>query len=1401
MSRQTRLPLFLVLMVIVLFGAGCAVTKIDVDVYKGPLANHKDVQMQQMSVMAIGAKPLLIQLRDRLEVQYRRKERSTTDMVGGWVWERFEPSKSLRERMGIAYSDGFIRFHPDPRLRLNDENAIRVNAVLSLYEDRDPNNLYEQAEAALADYTRNWNIFWGADPAEWKRQWDELAKGMRSPSAEPDEIARQDLKQLKEAFRQFFVPEKEDWLRHPTEQIYNVRPDPINSTADDAIDPKRKLTYPGGNASFLALSEPKIVDMYAAWLFPGDAPQKAYFARDVASIASAFLRARAALRRMLRVNLTRLTLFQATVSPYAHYDFQTEKAKNATIDLVVTLIRRRNFRAVMQAVQAKPEFFSADLIDLQRAVAKEEKRDPNLLTGRDVDKYIDFLKDRLRTETSRTAAALLEADEIFASDDFPTGTLTGRHSFLKDPRQRRFGLTWIPAVYDDERSPDDTENLTEREIKAREEQEKQKARRELAMADPQAMKGEQAGTRFEGTAGFARGRLDPGLERLIEEYLETVHQGSSSATSLSEVKPKKECLLEALARFATKVLFIADNSTLLSDTGGSARKDIEEYVLVLQAVGNSILVQADELRHRRAHEDKAGARATTEQHALKGTLSQEREAVLGTLMSELNERRNRSAARLARLAEEKKDAVAAKEKLKNRLVVLTDPNKTSALKGALFGDDEVKINLGGPWYSREQVEDTLDELKALVLVGKIFFADASTGTFHTWEAFTDEYLAKETPGDSNQTAVEFRRWFSEALGRAIDRERKKASPALPELEYWLIAARGYIDGLSEAEIKELADDTPVKLFGGLMHFFSKDWQKRQRFDKAMEWLTEKKKLLAVEVTLHSLTEEEQEVQQDRDLINNAVGKIEAAKCRVLNELASCKRDVAPAEIFVRLGRTLRIMKKAASDKEAAEPNEVAQYESALAMLNEIPTLAVPGSVFCREAESDEEVMDRLMATLRQEHIQAVHMYGKDSPTAQRIEAAMATAATHRSEMAYIRPPSAYLRSSYPAASLQSDPGLAWKNLLREQGFRSVWDTSGTSKTRRKITAEIDKQFWQNINSVRVSGGGRTNYVIAKDDIGNWYVKAYSADPKDIIKGAQSLALYNMGAAMGTDLLPRLDPNYVSEEAPGDEQSASWQRQGFEAFRDNYHARTKQDHDALKELSEGLDKSIEAGWEANGLEGASEIKDVLAAPQQRLNTFTNNLPAEPAQVELGHIVIDQLQELMHFEESVNTALRMRVEQHRAKIQTTRASLEQIEKELDGLKAELAAAEGRLHDAERNLKRAEVLRDLLAENVRATDEERAEAAADVVELGQKKSAASEEADALEGKVENANNRHENARTQYKDAQDENEPKIATATAAQKVVTDIVMSDVKRLAGERHTMVTDYIAAIEVLGGKAP
>src|SRR5947209_3041239 len=78
---------------------GCAVTRIDVDVYKGPMANHADVQAEQLAALAMGAKPLLIELRDRLdEIEVTRR---------GKVKVAGDPSKNL------GYKADFMPTPPD----------------------------------------------------------------------------------------------------------------------------------------------------------------------------------------------------------------------------------------------------------------------------------------------------------------------------------------------------------------------------------------------------------------------------------------------------------------------------------------------------------------------------------------------------------------------------------------------------------------------------------------------------------------------------------------------------------------------------------------------------------------------------------------------------------------------------------------------------------------------------------------------------------------------------------------------------------------------------------------------------------------------------------------------------------------------------------------------------------------------------------------------------------------------------------------------------------------------------------------------------------------------------------------------------------------------------------------
>src|SRR5205814_641537 len=131
--------LIVVVVALALATAGCAVLTIDVDVYKGALANHESVQTEQLAAMAMGAKPLIAELRALLE----RKE-------------CFAYLQLLEDRKGtlsrLAPSDTYpnidlhcpayfrvrttARYLPDLD-SVRSRDAIRVNGILSLYEDQE----------------------------------------------------------------------------------------------------------------------------------------------------------------------------------------------------------------------------------------------------------------------------------------------------------------------------------------------------------------------------------------------------------------------------------------------------------------------------------------------------------------------------------------------------------------------------------------------------------------------------------------------------------------------------------------------------------------------------------------------------------------------------------------------------------------------------------------------------------------------------------------------------------------------------------------------------------------------------------------------------------------------------------------------------------------------------------------------------------------------------------------------------------------------------------------------------------------------------------------------------------------------------------------------------------------
>ncbi len=182
--------------------------------------------------------------------------------------------------------------------------------------------------------------------------------------------------------------------------------------------------------------------------------------------------------------------------------------------------------------------------------------------------------------------------------------------------------------------------------------------------------------------------------------------------------------------------------------------------------------------------------------------------------------------------------------------------------------------------------------------------------------------------------------------------------------------------------------------------------------------------------------------------------------------------------------------------------------------------ALPSTLPTGYTRSD--VIDMLRRQLRYEYDDMVIWRGINDPITVNYKNALTVLDQQYANSEYIRPPWFYLRNSYPVTSLESDTSSRWTNMLGRQVWRSIpnieymRDFFDSSDAKDALTNdEIDKTFWQNINRVRVAGTGNTNYVIVQDDIGNWYVKGYSADPKDIIQSAQQMASLAIGGPVSS----------------------------------------------------------------------------------------------------------------------------------------------------------------------------------------------------------------------------------------------------------------------------------------------
>jgi len=1112
--KKTTLHKMVFLGIAVLF-AGCAVLTVDVDVYKGPLANHEDIQTEQMAAMAIGAKPLLVELRDTLEADYMRSV--ARDMQSEPEYEASEAEgnkddlqvalyeiwrcKNLKTR--LSKLRGLPWYRPEyvkPYLGesyFKDSSADNVNNILYLYKDSEPDRYVElrnTIDEILTQYKRVYAILRPQDMAEDKAlaKEDFIRKMEKSdPNAS----------KLLNAYKGYLGDNRRDALKVVQETLAylktaKLRSSPLRELSKEESDENAMKNVT--NAAQRLLAETKLVDECADEIFGLKGRLRDQFVTRVKQIAKAYLESRTALEELWLATMNGIAYINSLPVVDDEERVYREKLTVRLADLSLDIIQPRYLAVLLDA--AKQNRISEDINNFAISLGSYLSADPNKSNQEwDFEQMKYYLGKKLKKEPVETAEAL-KAIHKFCKSALDPGTASVKQyvgkrvlGSLAFKEGWRFGLVRAPFEAG-------TEELKLKKL----ETDAQKA------------------FTHEGGA-FAGGRLDKGLEKFIEEYLE---QASVCNPNDYELRWARKRLSDALVRFAQKLLFVANNRSLISppkdwglvpgtfrmlsvgligekfmgpvsDFIGLSQADTDPFTRILQAVGNSILVQADALHQEKIHANGLERRADTEIAVLRHTLGLSAEKVIDRLIQGLE-------------AEQSSKQQQAKK-------------TASALANA---------------------EKQLEELKKKV-----------------------KTLSNETEPDKQAAA--------QAAKEMQDQQR-------------------YVDSL-----KKTVEDAQI----------------------------ESEKIAATIVEI-------------RDV-----------KVAVLEKIEEMDSYASAGTVYGLVHSTLQ--EKLENQGSAGARNEkIKSLKNAVEGMNDRPLpmdLKLSDSMLPKDPTA-KDIRDVWITLLEYEHDLALR--DGDKARAGQILEAITAARKKREDMIFIRPAMAYLRTSFPATSLQNNPNLTWDNMLAGHAMRSIpfgpqigEFLNPDAKRDARITAEIDKQFWQNINRVRVAGGGFTNYAVVKDDIGNWYVKGYSANPNDVIKSAKNLAMFSLGAKMNTDLLAQINRKEGDLSGADDsDANRTGVEQLYEKYTDAYNARTQTDRDRLIDiLKGGFKNDIEQAWHQN--EGLEQLKDAIskleekrdAATKLHLNNALDELKKSTDDADHGTKIVGALRAIMWFHNTLLTSI--------------------------------------------------------------------------------------------------------------------------------------------------------------------
>ncbi len=1216
---------------------GCAVMTIDVDVYKGPLANHKDVQTEQIAVMAVGARPLL----ERLKSNLCEKVRSD----GGFTNSNAEICRDQYGR--IAAIPVSFTENTSVRAKKDSEHLLEnVEATLSLYSDLseiDPKAIFRrllrEAGDNLERTSEAFNDFQLLPSFNAERSIIGKLKDI-SESAGP-------AKSLALAYHSYLAAKPNNgrlfrnW-RAITKELERLQADDVGWPAMTAdmrsairrdinmvLEGVREVIRPGrdgdgempswanvsSNKFFEVWSRDDVLRRQASLLFQGADDQDA-FIRVVARTARGFTEARQHTEELLVtavVGLRELGVFRNAARTSKTSARDLSALEQATVELskqIASLIQRSHLLLALRYETPLQRTLATPLTGLVNPFMPREQ------ISREAWQVLDRTLVHVLTQDPISGAnALLDAHYWFKSKNYDLkiarSRFDGRISVEDSDRiedrfagyatRRKFGLVQGPAALNSGTLEDFNETLS--------------GLGEIGI---------------DVSFDWHRGRIEPGLFALIEDFLEKSRKRTIASCGENpcvnpgaQADAARRLLHDALIRFAQKVLFVVNHESLFQTTSSVYRSNgtgdddgwnggvsddaqTDTYVRVLQTVGNSILVHIDAMRNEETHEKALVGAKDRELAAASQLFGDGPEQAFDQLIRALSVQVQTARREIATL---KKAHATARTELASAKKAETAVCSFPAT-----------LPLAPTQVQRDALKQYEGMLEAVGLAGDAGNANAKV------KSAVDALRKVKTPVAHDV--------IPNAIEKALDTAIKEAT----------VVSNG--DLLSRLMLVKATYSTArPSLTPGSGTKLAEEFEKEMQ-GKALSELVKLKKpivlydtAVAKRKSLQNACAAAKAVVAEKNKRENTFGAtIQDLQQAVLELLTSrpvfaAHRSVAVAKanavktvspnagkyrssggLLVRQALS-EVLEESKTDANKTASNAIAEakrqkrLDTAIAIVGSLPpALSIPGAQLAADKNANaRDVLDSLIAVLRYEHLDAARSGKADLIEELHTTKALAEAYRQRGDMIYIRPAVAYLRTSFAATTLQGND-VAWKNMLQRQGLQSGFplfpDLFSAHDTENKIINEIDKQFWQTINRVRVAGSGTTNYAIAKDDVGNWYVKNYSTNVRKIAESARKLAFFAGGGfvtppsstpltgAPGSASAPGVAPTAAQPKDPAE---ASALGKTFRKFEASYRAETLAAIKALRDEAKGYPTRIEAEWASGGVapDDVDKLKSAVA----------------------------------------------------------------------------------------------------------------------------------------------------------------------------------------------------------------